>query len=861
MKNLRFARLALVGLMFSSAWTLQAQWQQNATTGPSDYNDPANWYGGVVNNLFTNDPLTGLEITFSQPTTLSGTLTMAWPGKANVTFRSDSATPRTITLTGGFVKTNNTGGIVTVGTVANPLVLDLNGATRQLGGQSQLGTGDGTNYMYAKIVDSSGNTNGVNLSGSRIYTYLLNDENSFVGPVSFVALRGGGFSSIKNIGAGPSAMGAPTDTANGTVSVADNTSIGSVAYLGTGDTTDRTFLWNTTSSTFSFENRGSGEVTFTGPWRLNPAKSNAFTVNPLSAPIELGGYVYGATNILIVKCTRDNTNRVTLSGLTNTFMGLELTNALLVYTSITNAGYPSSLGTNAVIVHQGNTGTSASQNRSGQGASLQYVGPSASHDRTIKIAGPGYNWGINNGTTSNSVLTFTSDLVGASTAGGANPRYIHLGAYNTAAMEFQGVIPNVTPGMHTTVVIENAVGMAIFNGGTVSLLNPANTFSGGIQIKYARTARVMTLADSGVACSIGTGDLMPGGTTGIDAPITLGSLDSGRGGNLSYVGTTAATCNRGIRLVGSVSGSPGFGLYNDSTNGSSLSLTGPVTIHDNITNLTLRLGGSASATNVLTEALGNTLSGAANLSVLGSVWKLNANHSYAGHTAITNGTLLIEGSVGGSGVDAGVGGVLGGNGSVGTDVTVAAGGTIAPGIGIGRLTLMGSLTNNGTFSAELSKADGTNDVIACSGTVALGGQLAVTNLAGTLALNDTFKLFEATTFVGQFTSVSPATPGPGLAWDISGLPITGTLKIVAGITERPKITSVSYSGTNMTVSGTGGNADGTYYVVTSPDLNVPIASWTRFSTNSFAADGAFSFVIPVNSATPQAFFRLQLQLP
>ena len=38
-------------------------------------------------------------------------------------------------------------------------------------------------------------------------------------------------------------------------------------------------------------------------------------------------------------------------------------------------------------------------------------------------------------------------------------------------------------------------GVMIVNGGTVKLTGPTNSFSGGFQVKYARTAQVATLAD------------------------------------------------------------------------------------------------------------------------------------------------------------------------------------------------------------------------------------------------------------------------------------------------------------------------------------------------------------------------------
>ncbi len=525
--------------------------------------------------------------------------------------------------------------------MANPLILDLYGSSRQLGGSGQLGTADGTNDIYAQIIDSSGGTNGVNLSGSRIYTFLRNDNNTFVGPVRFTALRGGGFTSIKNIGAGPSALGAPTDTTNGVISAVDNTSFGYMAYLGTGDTSDRPFVWNTTGQQYSFENRGSGKLTLTGPWTL-PNRTNLLTVNAASNHIELAGYIKGVglTNSLLFKGGY-NTNRVMLTGPTNDFMNLALSNVVLVYNNISNAGLPCALGTNGTIIHQGTSLSGGGT--SGQGATLQYIGPSNIFNRVVQFVGLGYAWGIDNAGT-NTSLTFASDFVGASAGGGFTARYLYLNTYSSSTMDVQGAVPDVSPSLATTVVVGNTVGSPLFNGGIVRLLNPANSFSGGIQIKHARTAQVMTLADSGTACSLGTGGgFYPSGLTAIN----LGSTDSQRGGVLSYIGTSDASCNRTITLLGNGQGGATASIQNNSPNNSRLHLSDPgsFAFSSGISNCLIHLGGAAVATNVLDTTIANTPNGNASLDVNGSIWKLTAaTHYYLGNTTIGNGTLLLEGS-------------------------------------------------------------------------------------------------------------------------------------------------------------------------------------------------------------------------
>jgi autotransporter-associated beta strand protein len=867
MKTSKFAAFAVSLILSIAGAPVRAQWNQNADVGPYDYTDPANWAGGIVNNQFTNNPISGLNLTFSTDFILTNGVLMNFAGPSNITFRSDSATPRTLHISlGQFVKTNTGGGTITVGTNGFPLILDLFGSTRTLGGTAGNATGNATMNIYAQIIDSAppaSHTNGVKLSGNRVFTYLLCDSNSFTGPVSFYALRGGGFSSIKNIGAGPSAMGAPTDTTNGTVTAIDNTSQGSVTYLGTGDTTDRPFVWNITGSTYAFQNQGSGKITFTGPWTF-PAqvnRTNQFTVNALTSGIELAGSISnlnsGFTNIIFTGGL--NTNRIVLSGLSNEFPQVTVTNVVLAFNNVAVGGQQCALGTNGTIFLDGNGATSAISNPTGDGATLQYFGPSTIFPRSIAIGGLGYNWAIDNAGT-NTTLTLPNDLVSISGGGGTIQRFIHLNVNSAAAQpattEVQGAIPEVVPTASTTVVIGNSAGYVLNNGGVVRLLNPTNSFSGGVQVKYARTLQVMTLADSGQPSSIGTGGGFP--AAGMTM-INIGSTDSQRGGTFAYIGTNDASCNRGISILGLGAASSGT-ILNNSPNNSRLHFTdtGSMAFNAVIAHAAVILGGTAQATNILDEVIPNVPTNTTSVLVNGSVWQLTAANTYSDTTTVSNGTLLIEGSIGpGADVTVGKNGVLGGNGVINNNVTVLTNGTLSPGGSIGLLTINGNLTNHGTILMELNKAAGTNDHIVGANNLQYGGTLMVTNLAGSLTVTDSFPLFSATTYSGAFTSISPATPGPGLAWDLSGL-TNGTLRITVGASAPPTITTITVGGGNVILSGTNGTAGQNYYVLTSTNVALPLTNWTRAATSMFDSLGNFSYTNAVSPAIRQEYFRIQL---
>ena len=111
-------------------------------------------------------------------------------------------------------------------------------------------------------------------------------------------------------------------------------------------------------------------------------------------------------------------------------------------------------------------------------------------------------------------------------------------------------------------------------------------------------------------------------------------------------------------------------------------------------------------------------------------------------SAVTGGTLRVNGSLDPASAVSVTGGNLGGTGTVGGSVTVAAGGSIAPGVSAGQLSISGGLdvsamaAGTGKLKFELDSLAGTNDRIAVTGTLTIGvGQLGFsdfefTNLGG-----------------------------------------------------------------------------------------------------------------------------------
>jgi hypothetical protein len=212
---------------------------------------------------------------------------------------------------------------------------------------------------------------------------------------------------------------------------------------------------------------------------------------------------------------------------------------------------------------------------------------------------------------------------------------------------------------------------------------------------------------------------------------------------------------------------------------------------------------------------------------------------------------------------------LAGIGQIAGKLTVPTGATLSPAgtnttIGIttgqnatGTVSATGNITLGGTTVIKLN-GNGTNDALtSTTGSIGCGGTLNLVNINGTaLAAGDSFQIFNAGTISGSFSSIVPSTPGSGLAWKTTQLG-SGIISVVS-TASQPVISSSSFSGGNLILSGTNGPANGSYYVLTSTNLTTPLTNWTRLSTNAFDANGAFSVTNAVSPGTPQRFYGLQL---
>lgn len=295
----------------------------------------------------------------------------------------------------------------------------------------------------------------------------------------------------------------------------------------------------------------------------------------------------------------------------------------------------------------------------------------------------------------------------------------------------------------------------------------------------------------------GTGSLLMGGGTLDATTIILGrSLNSQPGnGTLRVTGGTVVvgTLNMGIEAgVGAATAAftlrsggtlaattvtPGAGAsstftWNDGT--ISNKAGGNLTIGAGFTTFNLATTGS----HVFSIDANRTGSVATNMSGVGKLTKtgagtlvLSGSNTYAGGTDVTQGGLLVNGSIAG-GATIAAGAELGGSGTILGDVTVASSGTLSPGNSPGVLTVGSlSLSEGSTTLMEITgTAAGLYDQIVAMNNIAYGGLLQLT-ITGSYANDTVFQLFQFGSESGDFSSLTMAggsSPYAGLTFGAIG---------------------------------------------------------------------------------------------
>jgi len=361
-------------------------------------------------------------------------------------------------------------------------------------------------------------------------------------------------------------------------------------------------------------------------------------------------------------------------------------------------------------------------------------------------------------------------------------------------------------------------------GGTLETLNSIGAYltsSHAIDVPAGSTATVVAAA----RCEY-NGALTGDGTLNWSCDYIRAYLNgnwSAFTGNLNITANGANSTYENKFIVNNSNGYPNANVnigtnvimcYKNGTadNGTTTLKLGMLSGAGNFYNAGLEVG----ATN-LNGSFTGIISGSTSVKKLGTgLWVLTGANTYTGTTAVSAGTLTVNGSLANGTTTVASGATLNLAGSTAGSVIVSTGGTatingsvtgllansgtvrgtgtitgnsslantsvtMPGGSSIGTLTFKGNLSMNATASLNMQVTGGatTCDKLAVTGTLACNGTLNVSVSSGTLASGAIYQILSAGTTSGTFTTVELPTLDAGLEWDLSELYTAGKIRVIA----------------------------------------------------------------------------------
>lgn len=701
------------------------------------------------------------------------------------------------------------------------------------------------------------------LAESGTGTLTLGGSNSFNGTVT-VGTSG---AIVVN---GPNAFtGAMTINSSGTMTIGNSGDIGGGNYPGAIANSGAFVYGSVVNQTLSGLISGSGSVTQNGPGALTLSGYNQFT-----------GSITINAGTLAINGTGDLGNNPTFN--TGGYSGLIIDNGTFIYNSSSAETLSTGISGSGALTQSGSGLLTLTGACSYSGTTT--IGPGS----TLTISGSGGlgsdNYGTNiidNGTLnyestagqffngpvsgtgvltvsgSGTVLYMTSSNTYTGPTSIGSSTYLALyqngdlgddgsgtnGIYAGNITNTGNFYYNSSSSQTLSGVISGAGGVITQEGPGPLTLTGTNTFTDGIAIVNG----TLTVGGSG---SLNRGNYAGGVTNGTTFVYnstvnqTMSGIIAGGGGvtqngpgiltltgSENYSGSTTIGPNSELIIGGA--GSLGNGDY-----GSAITDNG-LFVYDSSTAQTLAASISGSGAVALIGT--NTLS-------------LIAPNTYTGETVISNGTLSLSGS--GSIADTALVSIAAGatfdvsqlsspydfgTNALSASGTASAAATINGASG-GSITLE-SVPVSLTFAPQNFTGDATHQALnVAQAALTLNGNVISVKNAGASPLGaGTYSLINVPGGISGTATLGAVT---GLAANTAAsISVTGNsvnLVVVQSGVPTPAINSFAFSGGNLVLSGTNGPDSGTYYVLTSTNLSLPLSNWTVVSTNAFSATGTFS---------------------
>ena len=559
--------------------------------------------------------------------------------------------------------------------------------------------------------------------------------------------------------------------------------------------------------------------------------TNGLVVDSNTRNITLNGGLFGDGPL-----TKISTGTLTFSGSNAHNGALIVSNGVLVLNEATNRTYAGSLsGTGSGTFQKAGAGTLTLSGTSAFGGKVQVNGGN------LVVSGVFSN-NVNQGFSVGDFAGGHFTVTNGGTAVLAGIRDVAAGIQSTASINVRG--GTLVVGPTASYSIGGLRGVGTSGNGTLTIDSGTNTVLGA-------ATNVITLA-------VGSGGGTYAGTVNLN------------GGVLETARTLARGTNSGTLVASLLFNGGTLRLLADNTNW----------VSDTLDTNAFNAGGAVIDTAGFNGTIAKGATGSGGLVKLGAgALTLSASNAYTGGTQVSNGTLVVNGSIAASPLTTvAAGGTLGGTGSVGS-VSVAAGGAyrwVNTGSPANRLAAS-ALTLNGAWTVSVggSPAPGTYTILTTASGITNFTAPTVSGASGSVAVsgNDlvlTVSGAGLTPFQQWQTNYFGTTTNASAAWNVDadndGLSnlqenAFGSSPVNAGSVIRPQVGS---TGTRLTITvPRNSNATDLTYAVQG---GTNLLDWTTLQTLTATNPAPAGSTVTYTNATPftaapQQFLRVRVSLP